>query len=58
MDKLALLKDHLESSIGNMEFNLGRYEESDRSHWPWPGTYEEAKGKLQGYREILAVLPK
>lgn len=54
MDRIAALREYLESAIGTMEFNIAQHQEG--ASWPYPGTFDEAKGKLQGYKEIYRIV--
>ncbi len=55
MDRITALRESLAQSISTMEYNIAQYERIGGT-WPWPGTYEEAKGRLQGYREIHYII--
>lgn len=48
------LKDYLDGVIDTMNYNLNQYREGDP--WPWPGTYENARGRLDAYLSIRSML--
>lgn len=48
------LKDYLDGVIDTMSYNLNQYREGDP--WPWPGTYENARGRLDAYLSIRSML--
>lgn len=54
MTRIEALRQYLDGVIGTMTYNLNQYREGD--HWPWPGTYEHAKGRLAAYTEIRSLL--
>lgn len=54
MDRITALREYLESAIGTMELNIAQHKEG--TDWPYPGTLDGAKGKLQGYKEIYRIV--
>lgn len=51
---MEALRAYLKSTIETIEFNLGQHDGT--TPWPYPGNPDEARGKLQGYKEILRVV--
>lgn len=58
--QIEALRDYLKSTIETIEINISQYEAAVHQHgdvvWPYPGTFEEAKGKYKGYKEIYRIV--
>lgn len=48
------LRAYLKATIDTIEFNLAQHDEA--APWHYPGTLDETKGKLQGYRDIYQMI--
>lgn len=52
--QMDALRSYLKPTIETIEFNFSQHDENEP--WPYPGTLDEAKGRLQGYRDIYRML--
>ena len=55
MDRIALIREYLESTVSTMEANIAQHESIGGS-WPYPGSYEEAKGRLMAYKDMQRIV--